>query len=317
MMDWTDRHYRYFMRLITKRVLLYTEMITTGAILKGNRHRYLSFSREEFPLSLQLGGDNPSHLAECAKIGEDYGYSEINLNAGCPSDRVQNGSFGACLMKEPEKVADMVSSMKSKVKLPVTVKHRIGINGKESLDDLVYFVKTIREAGVDRVIVHARIAILEGLSPAENRTVPPLRYEDVRSLKSEFPDLPVEINGGIKTLHEIDEHLSFVDGVMIGRAAYENPYLFSEVDSLYYKEVNPGYSRSEVLEHLRDYIRNMSSEGVKPHHVLRHALGLYFGCEGARFFRRFFSENMHGSSVDYTVIDRFLSESKQSNQVKA
>ncbi len=312
MMDWTDRHYRYFMRLITKKTLLYTEMVTTGAILRGkNRDRYLKFSKEEFPLALQLGGDDPNDLAECAKIGEGYGYSEINLNVGCPSDRVQNGSFGACLMKEPDKVARLVSAMKSSTTLPITVKHRIGVNGKESLEDLLHFVKSIRSAGVDRIIIHARIAILEGLSPAENRTVPPLRYNDVYAVKEEFPELSVTINGGIKSLEDSGKELSRVDGVMIGRAAYENPYLFADADSLFWNTPSPGFSRLEVLERLKDYLQEMEKEKVRPHSILRHTLGLYHGNPGARFYRRFLSENMHKPNANYTIIDELIGKAKE------
>ncbi|BDA77939.1 tRNA-dihydrouridine(20/20a) synthase [Leptospira kobayashii] len=312
MMDWTDRHYRYFMRLITKKTLLYTEMVTTGAILRGkNRDRYLKFSQEEFPLALQLGGDDPNDLAECAKIGEDYGYSEINLNVGCPSDRVQNGSFGACLMKEPDKVARLVSAMKSSTRLPITVKHRIGVNGKESLEDLLYFVRSIRSAGVDRIIIHARIAILEGLSPAENRTIPPLRYNDVYAVKDEFPDLSVSINGGIKSLEETSKELSRVDGVMIGRAAYENPFLFANADSLLWDTPSPGFSRLEILQRLKDYLQEMGKEKIRPHSILRHTLGLYHGNPGARFYRRFLSENMHKPNTNYTIIDELIGKAKE------
>ncbi len=307
MMDWTDRHYRYFMRLLTKKTLLYTEMVTTGAILRGeNRDRYLAYSEDELPLALQLGGDDPLSLSECAKIGEGYGYSEINLNVGCPSDRVQSGSFGACLMKEPTKVAEMVYQCKKSTTLPVTVKHRIGIDGKESLEDLLDFVKTIKQTGVDRIIIHARIAILDGLSPAENRTVPPLRYADVYEVKKQFPDLPVVINGGILDFQNAEQHLSRVDGVMIGRAAYENPYLFATADSEFFSEKDPGLSREDVLFVMKDYISRMESSGTKIHHVMRHLLGLYHGRNGARAFRRFFSENMHKPNQNASLIKSFL-----------
>ncbi|MDZ4727398.1 MAG: tRNA dihydrouridine(20/20a) synthase DusA [Leptospira sp.] len=307
MMDWTDRHYRYFMRLITKKTLLYTEMVTTGAILRGkDRHRYLDFSPVEHPIALQLGGDDPLDLAECSKIGEDFGYDEINLNVGCPSDRVQSGAFGACLMKEPKRVADMIESMKKASKLPITVKHRIGVNGKESLEDLVSFVQTIYDAGVDRIIIHARIAILEGLSPAENRTIPPLRYDDVYQIQKLFPNLPVAINGGIIDFDSANLHLEHVNGVMIGRAAYENPYLFAKADSLFYHSNDPGYSREEVLQNLISYVQSLESSGTKLHHVMRHVLGLYHGMNGARMFRRFFSENMHRPDSSHQLISEFL-----------
>jgi tRNA-dihydrouridine synthase A len=307
MMDWTDRHYRYFMRLISKKTLLYTEMVTTGAILRSeHRERYLAFSGAELPLALQLGGDDPDALAECSKIGEDYGYTEINLNVGCPSDRVQSGAFGACLMREPDRVAEMVFKCKQATSLPVTVKHRIGINGKDSLEDLIHFVKTIHASGVDRIIIHARIAILEGLSPAENRTIPPLRYADVHEIKKQFPGLPVVINGGIKDFACAQDQRKYVDGVMIGRAAYENPYLFATADSEFYNEKDPSLSREEVLVGLSEYMHQMEASGTKPHHVMRHALGLFHGRHGARAFRRFFSERMHLSGASYKLIGEFL-----------
>ncbi|TGM57453.1 tRNA dihydrouridine(20/20a) synthase DusA [Leptospira biflexa] len=307
MMDWTDRHFRYFIRLISKHALLYTEMVTTGAILRGkDNHRYLDFSKEEHPIALQLGGDSPTALAECAKIGEDYGYDEINLNVGCPSDRVQSGSFGACLMKEPDLVAEMVAFCKSKVKIPVTVKHRIGVNGKESYEDLHQFVSKIQKAGVDHCIVHARIAILEGLSPKENRTIPPLRYEDVYRLKSDFPNLPITINGGIKTHAEINDHLIKVDGVMIGRAAYDNPFLFADVDSLYFGSKEGTITRESILQKMIPYVQSVRMSGGKVSHVLRHILGLYHGENGAREFRRYFTDGMHLTSATESILESYL-----------
>lgn len=308
MMDWTDRHFRYFIRLISTHTLLYTEMVTTGAILRGkDNHRYLGFSKEEHPIALQLGGDSPSALAECAHIGEDYGYQEINLNVGCPSDRVQSGSFGACLMKEPNLVAEMVAACKSKVKIPITVKHRIGVNGKESYEDLHHFVSKIHGAGVDQIIVHARIAILEGLSPKENRTIPPLRNEDVYRLKKDFPDLSIVINGGIKSHEEIGEHLTKVDGTMIGRAAYDNPFLFSEVDSLYYHSKDPSRTREEVLSELVPYVRSVLRKEGKVHYILRHILGLYHGERGAREYRKFLTDRMHSNDASESILKDYLS----------
>ncbi|TGL20163.1 tRNA dihydrouridine(20/20a) synthase DusA [Leptospira yanagawae] len=307
MMDWTDRHFRFFLRLISKHSLLYTEMVTTGAILRGkDNHRHLDFSKEEHPVALQLGGDSPSSLAECAKIGENYGYDEINLNVGCPSDKVQSGSFGACLMRDPELVAEMVSSCKTKVKIPVTVKHRIGVNGKESYEDLHHFVSKIKEAGVDQIIVHARIAILEGLSPKENRTIPPLRYDDVYRLKNDFPNLPITINGGIKTHPEITDHLTKVDGVMVGRAAYDNPFLFADVDSLYFGSKEKPRTRESVLQEMIPYLRSFRLDGGKVHHVLRHILGLYHGEPGAKIFRKFLTERMHLSGANETILEDYL-----------
>ncbi|ALO24752.1 MULTISPECIES: tRNA dihydrouridine(20/20a) synthase DusA [Leptospira] len=295
MMDRTDRHFRYFLRLISKHTFLYTEMIHTGAILHGDRRRFLSYSPEELPLAIQLGGDNPKALAESSKIGEDYGYSEINLNVGCPSDRVREGNFGACLMETPERVAELVCAMDGNVSIPVTVKCRIGISGKETLEDLCRFIECVRQAGVRRFIVHARIAILGGLSPAQNRQIPPLRYAYVESLKKEFPDLLIEINGGIRTLAEMQDRLKTNDGVMIGRAAYETPYLFSEVDSLFFHDNSPSLSRREVLLRMRDYIEEvvLKEKNGKPHHALRHMLGLFHGQKGARSFRRVVTERMY------------------------
>ncbi|MDI7166796.1 tRNA dihydrouridine(20/20a) synthase DusA [Leptospira santarosai] len=295
MMDWTDRHFRYFLRLISKHTFLYTEMIHTGAVLRGDRHRFLSYNPEELPLAIQLGGDDPKALSESSKIGEDYGYSEINLNVGCPSDRVREGNFGACLMKTPERVAELVFAMDTSVSIPVTVKCRIGIPGKETLEDLCRFIECVRQAGVKRFIVHARIAILGGLSPAQNRQVPPLRYADVEALKREFPNLLIEINGGIRTIAEMRERLKANDGVMIGRAAYETPYLFSEVDSLFFNDDSPSLSRGEVLLRMRDYVEEvvLKEKNGKPHHALRHILGLFHGVKGARSFRRTLTERMY------------------------
>ncbi|MCG6192288.1 tRNA dihydrouridine(20/20a) synthase DusA [Leptospira sp. FAT2] len=310
MMDWTDRHFRYFLRLISRHTFLYTEMIHTGAILRGDRNRFLSYSAQELPLAVQLGGDDANSLAESSKICEDYGYSEINLNVGCPSDRVREGNFGACLMETPERVAELVSAMDAVTSIPVTVKCRIGIPGKESYEDLVRFIDCVRQAGVRRFIVHARIAILGGLSPAQNRQVPPLRYADVETLKKEFPDLLIEINGGIRTLSEMKERLRWNDGVMIGRAAYETPYLFSEIDSLFYGDDKPSLSRREVVERMQEYIEEVilkEKQGGKPHHALRHMLGLFHGEKGARSFRRILTENMY-SNYTSDLLSKAVSE---------
>lgn len=321
MMDWTDRHFRFFLRLITKRSLFYTEMVTTGAILRGDKHRFLRFSREESPLSLQLGGDNASQLAECAKIGEEYGYSEINLNVGCPSDKVQEGNFGACLMKDPNKVADCISEMDSKTSIPVTVKCRIGVRGKETLEDLHEFVRSVSTAGARRITIHARIAILEGLSPAQNRTVPPLRYEDVYSIKKSFPGLTIELNGGVKSVSDIRSHLDKVDGVMIGRAAYENPFLFSDVDSEFFRGEPLNLSRREIFESMQEYVSAQTAEGEKPSRILRHLLGAFHEIRGARSYRRILTEKMHSNpgprlllealeSIPDEYLDRTLGNSK-------
>ncbi len=293
MMDWTDRHFRFFMRLITKKTLLYTEMITSSAILRGDREYLLGYSQVELPLVLQLGGDNPKELAQASKIGEEYGYSEINLNVGCPSSKVQKGRFGACLMAYPELVAECIAAMKSSTNLPVTVKHRIGITGKEKYEDMAKFVEIVSKARCDRFIVHARIAVLEGLSPLENRKIPPLRYEDVYQLKRDFPDLVIEINGGILTLQEAKTHLTFVDGSMIGRAAYENPYQFSLADEMFFQDSSSTLKREEILLEMLPYIETHIKKGGKAHHILRHCLGLYYGQRGAKAYRSFLSKIMY------------------------
>ncbi|MBM9577762.1 tRNA dihydrouridine(20/20a) synthase DusA [Leptospira sp. 201903070] len=294
MMDWTDRHFRFLFRMISKHTFLYTEMIHTGAILHGDRKRFLSYNPEELPLAIQLGGDNPKSLAECSKISEDYGYSEVNLNVGCPSDRVREGNFGACLMETPEKVAELVAAMDASVSIPITVKCRIGIPGKETFEDLCRFVETVKKAGVRRFIIHARIAILGGLSPAQNRQIPPLRYLDVERIKQTFPDLIVEINGGIRSYEEIRERLKKNDGVMIGRAAYETPFLFSEIDSLFFQDDTLPLSRREILKRMQDYIDRflLNNTNAKPHFVLKHLLGLFHAEKGARSYRRILTEKM-------------------------
>lgn len=306
MMDWTDRHYRFFMRLITKKTLLYTEMVTMGAILNGDKNYLLDFSEVESPLSLQLGGDNPEKLAECAKIAESWGYNEINLNVGCPSDRVQNGNFGACLMATPEVVSECVNTMKSVVKIPITVKNRIGIDGKESYEDLVSFVKTVSDAGCEKFIVHARIAILKGLSPKKNRTVPPLRYQDVYNLKKLFPHLTIEINGGIKTIEEMEEHLNYVDGVMIGREAYENPCLFASVDEKFFNYPSKTITRREIIENLIPYVDELKKNNLKVSNVLNHTMGLFVNKQGSKTWKRFMSENIHNKNADSSILTEVL-----------
>ncbi|MCK6623063.1 MAG: tRNA dihydrouridine(20/20a) synthase DusA [Calditrichaceae bacterium] len=302
MMDWTDRHYRYFMRRITRHTLLYTEMKTTGAVLFGERERILGFSPAEKPLALQLGGDDPAELAECAGIAEEMGYDEVNLNVGCPSGRVQRGNFGACLMAEPGLVASCLKAMRGAVSIPVTVKHRIGIDGLEDYEDLKRFVGVVAASGCDRFIVHARIALLQGLNPKENRTVPPLRYEEVYRLKEDFPGLAIEINGGIKSLEETFAHLNRADGVMIGRAAYENPYLFATVDSLFYEDQRQPPTRREIVEAMIPYLEEQIRAGVFPRHVTRHMLGLFHGRPGAGFWKRCLSENAHKPETTAAIL---------------
>lgn len=299
MMDYTDRHFRYVMRKITKKTLLYTEMITTQAIIHGDRHKLLDFSEEEKPVSLQLGGDNPQELGECAKIGEDWGYDEINLNVGCPSSRVQNGNFGACLMAKPEIVAECIEEMQKTVRIPVTVKHRIGIDNQDSYEDMKHFVKTIADTGCKRFIIHARKAWLQGLSPKENRDIPPLRYEDVYQLKQDFPSLIIEINGGITTIEQTKQHLNFVDGVMIGRTAYDNPYFFAFVDQEIYKEDYPVLTRQEIIESLYPYIDFWTAKKLKLNTIMRHLLQIFAKQPGTKQWKRYLSENgntFHGGS---------------------
>jgi tRNA-dihydrouridine synthase A len=276
MMDWTDRHCRYFLRQVSRRARLYTEMITTGALIHGDVERHLAFSGAEHPVALQLGGSEPADLARCAKLGETYGYDEINLNIGCPSERVQKGAFGACLMAEPELVSSCVKAIRCEVGLPVTVKHRIGINDIESYDFVRAFVATVSQAGCRTFIVHARNAVLKGLSPKENREIPPLKYDYVYRLKAEFPALEFVINGGITSWAEITTHLAYVDGAMLGRAAYHNPWLLAD----------PGKTRAEVVRAMYEYAKGVESL----RHVTRHMLGLYHGHRKARLWRRLLSD---------------------------
>ncbi len=293
MMDRTDRHFRFFFRQISRRSLLYTEMITTGAVLRGDRQRFLGFSPEEKPLALQLGGDDPADLAACARIAEDLGYDEVNLNVGCPSDRVQKGSFGARLMAEPDRVAAAVDAMRKAVSLPVTVKHRVGIDDLDRYEDMARFVEIVAEAGCHRFSVHARKAWLQGLSPKENRTVPPLRYEDVYRLKRDFPHLEVEINGGIRTLEQVREHLQRVDGVMVGRGAYEEPFAWAAADQEIFRQEALPPSRREVVEALLSYAETWCGQGLSLHRISRHVLGLFAHQPGARAWKRHLSEQAH------------------------
>ena len=302
MLDWTDRHCRYFHRLLSRHALLYTEMVTTGAILYGNQQQHLQFSLEEQPLALQLGGSNPADLAACAKIGADFGYNEINLNVGCPSDRVQNGRFGACLMAEPALVADCVAAMRAVVDIPVTVKSRIGIDDRDSYPELQGFIAASRAAGCETFIVHARKAWLSGLSPKQNREIPPLRYDVVFQLKQDFPDLNIILNGGITSLAAAQEHLKQVDGVMLGREAYHNPYLLAEVDALLFNDPQPPKSRRDVILALLPYVEIQLRQGVRLHSISRHLLGLFHGVDGARAWRRHLSENASKPGADAQVL---------------
>jgi len=286
MMDRTDRHYRYFMRQITRHTLLYTEMITTAALLHGDHNKLLGFSEAEKPLALQLGGDDPAHLATCVRLAEAWGYDEVNLNVGCPSDRVQHGHFGACLMAQPALVARCVEAMRQATTLPVTVKHRIGIDDLDRYEDMASFVHTVAQAGCDRFIVHARKAVLQGLSPRENRTVPPLRYDDVYRLKADFPALCIEINGGITTLVRATGHLQYVDGAMLGRAAYDHPYLFAEADALCCGDAAPPPTRRQVLEAMLAYLERWAAQGLPPYRIVRHLLNLFAYQRATRLWKR-------------------------------
>ena len=300
MMDWTDRHCRYFLRQISRRTLLYTEMITTGAVLHGDRARLLGFDPAEHPVALQLGGADPGALAECARIAEGLGYDEVNLNVGCPSDRVQSGRFGACLMAEPELVARCVAAMRGAVSIPVTVKSRIAIDALDEWDTLRGFVETVADAGCDRFIVHARKALLSGLSPKQNRDIPPLRYDLVYALKAARPDLTVILNGGVETHPAIAEHLRHVDGVMLGRAAYRNPYLLADADRRYFGETGLAPTRHQVVEAVLPYIEAQLRAGTPLLAMSRHLIGLFQAVPGARAWRRHLSENAcrRGSGVD-------------------
>lgn len=304
MMDWTDRHCRFFLRLLSRHALLYTEMVTTGALLHGDAARFLRHDLSEHPLALQLGGSNPLELAACARLAEAAGYDEVNLNVGCPSDRVQNNMIGACLMGHPALVADCVKAMRDAVDIPVTVKHRIGINGRDSYAELCDFVGQVRDAGCRSFTVHARIAILEGLSPKENRDIPPLRHEVAARLKADFPELEIVLNGGIKTLEECEAHLQTFDGVMLGREAYHNPYLLAQVDQRLFGSAAPVVSRSEALARLRPYIVAHMEHGGAMHHVTRHILGLGQGFPGARRFRQLLSADIHKSKEPLAVLDQ-------------
>ena len=294
MLDWTDKHCRYFHRLLTKQAVLYTEMVTTGAILHGDRDRHLRFNDAEHPLALQLGGSEPKDMAECARIAEDYGYDEVNINVGCPSESVQKGAFGACLMAEPHLIADCVSAMRAAVKIPVTVKNRIGIDDQEDYSALYGFVQTVAAAGCETFIIHARKAWLKGLSPKENREIPPLRYELVYELKQALPQLEIIINGGITTLAQCQEHLQHVDGVMVGREAYHNPWILAEVDTLLYGSDEPiPEDRKAILEAFLLYVQSQLEAGIPLKHMTRHILGLFQGMPGARQWRRLLSEQAH------------------------
>jgi tRNA-dihydrouridine synthase A len=317
MMDWTDRHDRFFLRLITRHARLYTEMITTGALLHGDRARFLRFHATEHPVALQLGGSEPADLASCARFGEDAGYDEINLNCGCPSDRVQTGRFGACLMKEPGRVAESVAAMRAAVRIPVTVKCRIGVDDTADFTFLRHFVETVAAAGCDTFIVHARKAWLSGLSPKENREIPPLQYPLVYRLKREFPELNIIINGGVRSLEECESHLEYVDGVMLGREAYENPYLLAAVDHRFFDGGGPVATRADIIRRLLPFIERELAEGTPLAHMTRHILGLYKGQPGGRLFRRVLSQNACKPGAGIEVLMQALDAVESQQQLEA
>ena len=292
MIDLTDKHCRVFHRLLSQQATLYTEMITTGAILHGDAPRYLGLNSQEHPVALQLGGSSPEALAQSCEIAKDYPYNEINLNIGCPSDRVQSGKFGACLMRESSLVAECVSAMQSNSATEVTVKCRTGIDDDDSLDFLLEFIQTVKATGCNTFIIHARKAWLNGLSPKQNREIPPLHYDRAYTVKQEFPELNIVVNGGIKTIDECQMHLNHLDGVMLGREAYSNPWLLRQVDqALYGEDNNPLQSKHQVIEAMLPYIEEQIQQGSRLHHITRHMLGLFNGQKGAKQFRRFLSEN--------------------------
>ena len=302
MMDWSDHNCRYFWRLLTKQALLYTEMVTTGALIHGDRKRFLHFNREEHPVALQLGGSDPKDLARCARWAQEWGYDEVNINCGCPSDRVQSGMFGACLMGKPNLVADCVKAMMDSCDIPVTVKHRIGIDHMESYEQLLAFIEPVAAAGCSVFIVHARKAWLQGLSPKENREIPPLNYPWVYQLKKDFPHLTIVVNGGIQTIEECQDHLEHVDGVMLGREAYQNPWMLAQVDEALFGMDSPLKSRDDVIAELLPFAEQHLAQGGQLNHITRHILGLYQGIPGARKFRRHLSENAYKKEAGISIL---------------
>jgi tRNA-dihydrouridine synthase A len=302
MMDWSDHNCRYFWRLLTKQALLYTEMVTTGALIHGDRKRFLHFNREEHPVALQLGGSDPKDLARCARWAQEWGYDEVNINCGCPSDRVQSGMFGACLMGKPDLVADCVKAMMDSCDIPVTVKHRIGIDHMESYEQLLAFIEPVAAAGCSVFIVHARKAWLQGLSPKENREIPPLNYPWVYQLKKDFPHLTIVVNGGIQTIEECHDHLEHVDGVMLGREAYQNPWMLAQVDEALFGMDSPLKSRDDVIAALLPFAEQHIAQGGQLNHITRHILGLYHGVPGAKKFRRHLSENAYKKEAGISIL---------------
>tara|TARA_B100001121_G_scaffold309288_1_gene335659 strand:- start:870 stop:1853 length:984 start_codon:yes stop_codon:yes gene_type:complete len=313
MMDCTDRHERYFLRLISKNTLLYTEMIVDEAISRGNKKKLLEFSLNEKPVALQLGGSSPKLLAEASKVGEDFGYDEINLNLGCPSKKVEKNKFGACLMKEPQLVAECLHQMQSVTKLPVTIKTRIGYDNIEDYDNFHNFISIIKETGIKTFIIHARKAMLGKFTPKQNLNIPPLKYDYVYKLKKDFPNQEIIINGGITNVNEIQNHLQKIDGVMIGRAAYHTPYFLAEIEKDIFKN-NDILSRQEVIEKLIPYIKKEIKKGTRLNQIMRHTLGLFHGQSGASYWKRYLSENMCVRDADIQKIDHIMDKIKYKNQ---
>ena len=309
MMDCTDRHERYFLRLISKNVLLYTEMIVSEAIDRGDKKKLLSFNIKEKPVSLQLGGSSPKLLANASKLGEEFGYDEINLNLGCPSKKVQKNKFGACLIKEPNLVADCLTEMQAKTKLPVTVKTRIGYDNVEDYENLYNFINTLKSTGVKTFIVHARKAVLGNFTPKQNLNIPPLKYEMVYKLKKDFKDLEIIINGGITSTDQIKNHLIKTDGVMIGRSAYHSPYLLADIEKEIFNNQNI-LSRQEVIEQLVPYVKEETKKGTRMNQIMRHTLGLFHGQTGSSFWKRYLSENMCVRDADVKKIDHIMDKVK-------
>jgi tRNA-dihydrouridine synthase A len=308
MMEYTDRHERYFLRLISRRALLYTEMITAEAVIHGDARRLLAFSPAEHPIALQLGGSDPERMARAAEIGQEFGYDEININVGCPSDRVRSGRFGACLMAEPDLVAACATAMRAATGLPITVKSRIGIDEQDSYEFLRHFIETVAAAGCHSFIVHARKAILAGLSPKQNREIPPLDYDRVYRLKADYPELEIIINGGINSLQECQNHLAHVDGVMLGRATYQTPYLLAAVDGTLFGDAAPLPSRADLVRAMLPYIAEQIGQGVRLHAITRHMLGLYHGQPGARAWRRYISERSYLPGADGGLLEAALAQ---------
>jgi tRNA-dihydrouridine synthase A len=309
MMDCTDRHERFFLRLISKNVLLYTEMIVSEAINRGDKKKLLEFNIEEKPVALQVGGSSPKLLAEAAKVGEEFGYDEINLNLGCPSKKVQKNKFGACLIKEPNLVADCLNEMRSATSVPVTVKTRIGYDQVDDYESLYNFISTLKQTGVKTFIIHARKAMLGKFTPKQNLNIPPLKYEMVYNLKKDFQDLEIIINGGITSAQQVIDHLNKVDGAMIGRAVYHSPYLLADIENKIFKNTNVP-TREEIIEKLIFYIKNEIKKGTRINQVMRHTLGLFHGQTGASFWKKYLSENMCVRDADVKKIDHIMDKIK-------